>query len=128
MINSLKQGVFEVRENPINSDLEEAGQELTLLQDIKYQEWYQGDLQCFTKKEVKEAIKRSSFLSAVQVMKYMIRFLFDFYHQKNSQKSLSQDRPLVQDQVFSRLDWLERASLKSLTKSSSMLIHLSQRC
>ena len=50
MINSLKDTVSSrSTRNPTNSDREEADQELMLLQDIKLQEWYQGDLQGFTK-------------------------------------------------------------------------------
>ena len=58
MINSLKQGIFEINEKSINSDQEEVAQELQLLQDLRLQEWYQGDLQGYSEKEVKEAIKK----------------------------------------------------------------------
>ena len=43
MINSLKEGVFEIDEKSINSN-QKADQAHMLLQDIKLQEWYQGDL------------------------------------------------------------------------------------
>ena len=42
----------------INSDQGEVDQVLQLLQDLKLQEWYQGDLQGCSEKEVKEAIKK----------------------------------------------------------------------
>ena len=60
MINSVKQGVFEINEineKSINSDQDEVDQELQLLQDLRLQEWYQGDLQGASEKEVKEDIK-----------------------------------------------------------------------
>ena len=58
MINSLKQGILEINEFSVNSDQGEEDQELQLLQDLKLQEWYQGDLQGYSEKEVKEAIKK----------------------------------------------------------------------
>ena len=58
MINSLRQGIFEINEKSVNSDQDEVDQELQLLQDLRLQEWYQGDLQGYSEKEVKEAIKK----------------------------------------------------------------------
>ena len=58
MINSPKEGVFEINEHSVNNDREQEDQELTLLQDIKLQEWYQGARQGFKEQEVKEAIKQ----------------------------------------------------------------------
>ena len=58
MVNSLKQDIFEINEKSVNSDQEEVDQELLLLQDLRLQEWYQGDLQVYSEKEVKEAIKK----------------------------------------------------------------------
>ena len=58
MINSLKQGILEINDFSVNSDQREDDQELQLLQDLKLQEWYQGDLQGYSQIEVKEAIKK----------------------------------------------------------------------
>ena len=58
IINSLKQGIFEVNAKSVNSHQEEVDQELQLLQDLRPQEWYQGDLRGYSEKEVKEAIKK----------------------------------------------------------------------
>ena len=58
MITSLKQGILEINEDSVNSDQREEDQELQLLQDLRLQEWYQGDLQGYSEKEVKEAIKK----------------------------------------------------------------------
>ena len=58
MITSLKQGILEINEYSVNSDQGEEDQEFQLLQDLKLQEWYQGDLQGYSEKEVKEAIKK----------------------------------------------------------------------
>ena len=58
MITSLKQGILEINEHSVNSDQREEDQELQLLQDLKLQEWYQGDLQGYSESEVKEAIKK----------------------------------------------------------------------
>ena len=41
-----------------NCDQSEADRELQLLQDVRLQEWYQGDLQGYPEQEVKEAIKK----------------------------------------------------------------------
>ena len=40
------------------NDQSEEDQELQLLQDLKLQEWYQGDLQGYSENEVKEALKK----------------------------------------------------------------------
>ena len=66
--------------------------------------------------------KRSSSHSAVQVMKFMIRFLSISYQVKNRRRSLSQGGSLDPGQVNSRRDLLEKDTLRSLTKSQSMLI------
>ena len=58
MITSLKQGILEINQYSVNSDQREEDQELQLLQDLRLQEWYQGDLQGYSEKEVKEAIKK----------------------------------------------------------------------
>ena len=58
MITSFKQGILEINEYSVNSDQREEDQELQLLQDLRLQEWYQGDLQGYSEKEVKEAIKK----------------------------------------------------------------------
>ena len=58
MIISLKQGILEINEFFVNSDQREEDQELQLLQDLKLQEWYQGDLQRYSEKEINEAIKK----------------------------------------------------------------------
>ena len=58
MVSSLKQGIREINDYSINSDQSEADQELQLLQDLRLQEWYQGDLQGYSEQEVKEAIKK----------------------------------------------------------------------
>ena len=58
MSTSLKQGILEINEHSVNSDQREEDQELQLLQDLKLQEWYQGDLQGYSENEVKEAIKK----------------------------------------------------------------------
>ena len=58
MISSLKQGILEINQYSVNSDQNEEDQKLQLLQDVKLQEWYQGDLQGYSKSEVKEAIKK----------------------------------------------------------------------
>ena len=58
MITSLKQGILEINDYSVNSDQKsEEDQELQLLQDLKLQEWFQGDLQGYSEKEVK-AIKK----------------------------------------------------------------------
>ena len=57
MLNSLKEGILEINEKSIKTDQGEADQELQLFRDLKLQEWYQGDLQGFSEKEVKDAIK-----------------------------------------------------------------------
>ena len=51
MITSLKQGILEINEYSVNSDQREEHQELQLLQDLRLQEWYQGDLQGYSEKE-----------------------------------------------------------------------------
>ena len=48
--------ILEINEKSINSDQAEVDQELQLLQDLRLQEWYQGDLQGYSKKEIKETI------------------------------------------------------------------------
>ena len=80
MVNSLKQGVFEINEKSVNSDQEEVDQERQLLQDLRLQEWYQGDLQGYSEKEVKEA-------TVVQVMKYMVQCLSNSFQEKIKPKS-----------------------------------------
>ena len=57
-LTQLEEGIFEINEKSINSDQSEVDQELQLLQDLKLQEWYQGDLQGYSEKEIKEAIKK----------------------------------------------------------------------
>ena len=58
MLTSLKQGILDINDYSINSGQSEDDQELQLLQDLRLQEWYQGDLQGYSEKEVKEAIKK----------------------------------------------------------------------
>ena len=58
MLTLLKQGIFEINDYSINSDQSEADQELQLLHDLRLQEWYRGDPQGYSEKEVKEAIKK----------------------------------------------------------------------
>ena len=48
MTDSLKEGILEINEKSINSDQSEVVQELQFLQDLKLQEWYQGDLQGYS--------------------------------------------------------------------------------
>ena len=111
------------------------------LQDIKLQDGVKEIFKVSRIRKSKTPSKRSSFLSTAQAMKYMIRLLFDSYHQKSSQKSLNRDGSWVLDQVvmgprsgvlkaqfvgkgFTQIDSLERASLRSLTKRPSMLTYL----
>ena len=138
LLTSHKEGVLEINEKPINSDLEEADQEPQQLQDLKLQEWYQGDLQGYSEKEAsllqgtqskkpRMPSKRSSHPSIAQVTKYMIQFLSDSCQMKIEQKSLNRDGSLdlVQvTEVFSGLTSLGGISLKPLTKRRSMLIVL----
>ena len=58
MSTSLKQGILEINQYSVNSDQREEDQELQLLQDLRPQEWYQGNLQGYSEKEVNEAIKK----------------------------------------------------------------------
>ena len=58
MLTSLKQRILEINEFSVNSVQREADEELQLLQDLKLQEWYQGDLQGYSENEVQEAIKK----------------------------------------------------------------------
>ena len=44
MLTSIKQGILEINNYSVNSDQREEDQELQMLQDLKLQEWYQGDL------------------------------------------------------------------------------------
>ena len=76
MIKSLKQGIFEINEMSVNTNQEEVDQELQLLQDLRFQERYEGDLQGYSEKEVEEVIKKE--LVVVQAMKYMIQFFSNF--------------------------------------------------
>ena len=68
-ISCFKENTFEINEKSIDSDQGEANKELPLLQDLRLQEWYQGDLQGYSEKEVKKALKKelSSSHSVVQV-------------------------------------------------------------
>ena len=50
MINSLKEGILEINEKSINSDQSEVDQELQLL--------YEGDLQGYSEKDIKNAIRK----------------------------------------------------------------------
>ena len=50
MITSLKRGILEINEYSVNSDQREEDQELQLLQDLKLQEWYQGDSEGYSEK------------------------------------------------------------------------------
>ena len=58
MIISLKEGILEIKEKSINTDQSEVDQELQLLQDLRVQERYQGDLQGCSEKDIKEACKK----------------------------------------------------------------------
>ena len=58
MINSIKEGILEINEKSIDSDQSEVDQELQLLQGLRHQECYQTDLPGFSKKEIKETIKK----------------------------------------------------------------------
>ena len=70
VIKSLKEGFLEINEKSINSNQSEIDQELQLLQDLRLQEWYQGDLQDYSEKDVKAAIKKQLILSVTQVTKW----------------------------------------------------------
>ena len=122
MIASLKQGILEINNYSVNSDQGEEDQELQLLQDLRLQKWYQGDLQGNSEKEVKEAIKKKLIsLSSVGHEVYD-PVLSIYYRAKNRQRSLNQGGSSDPGQVNSRRDLLEKDTLKSLTTSQSMLI------
>ena len=104
MITSLKQGVLEINEYSVNSDQSEEDQELRLLQDLKLQEWNQGDLPGYSEKEVKEAIKKELISLSSVVMKYVIQCLSVDYQVKIKRRSVSQGGSLDQGQANSRRD------------------------
>ena len=127
MITSLKQGILEISEYSVNSDQSEEDQELQLLQDLKLQEWYQGDLQGYSEKEVKEAIKKELIsLSSVGHEVYDPVPL-NLLSSEDQARSSSQGGSLDPGQVNSRRDLWEKDTLKSLTKSQSMLTLLRPR-
>ena len=127
MINCLKEGVFEINEKSINSDRDEAGQELMLLQDFKLQEWYQGDLQVLTAKEVKEAIRKelvSLSNSGREVYDPVpVRLLL-----QEEQSNIIESRWVIGPRSgVLKARFVGRASLKSSIQSPSMLTHVRQR-
>ena len=102
-----------------------------LLQDIKLQEWYQGKLQGFTKKEAKKELGSLSIWGHGVYDLVPIRLI-----SPGEQSKIIESRRVIgpgsgpSSVLMARhsLDSLERASLKSSTKSLSMLIHLRRRC
>ena len=77
MINSLKKGIFEINQKSVNSDQEEVDQELQSLQDLRPQEWYQGDVQGYSEKEVKDCDWHGVLQTSISKKKIASTFLMD---------------------------------------------------
>ena len=114
MINSLKEHVLEINENSIKrSRLNRSRAHVASRHQTSGMG--SGRSSRFHREKVKETIEKE--LISLCSSFHEIWPLSDSYHQMNIQKSLNWGGSLVLDQVFSRLDLLERVSLMSLTES-----------
>ena len=123
MITSLKQGILEINEHSVNSD--QKRKKIKNFNCFRTSDCKNGIKEIFRDTQgmkLRKLSRRSSPHQAAQVMKYMIQCLSICYQAKIRRRSSSQGGSLDPGQVNSRRDLWEKDTLKSLTKSQSMLI------